>query len=434
MGLGSILPLVEAGGIVKYLSIPLFTAVIGWVTNATGVWMLFYPVRFRGVRVPGLAALAPMLPRKLLQVPLGLDSGCIGWQGIIPSRAAKMGSIAIDKGLSKLGTQAEFYEQLEPDVIAEHILRSSNGEIHELVDSIMKRWYPSVWATAPGGMRDAVHDRVSAQLPRIARSVTRGIGSHIDQLLDIKLMVIRYMERDPALANRVFQEVGRRELRMIVHFGFFFGLVLGFPLVGLTLLFPYWWVLPVAGVVIGWITNWLALAAIFQPVHPIRVGPLRLQGLFLRRQHQVADIYARIIADHIITLENIGRELFAGPRGDRTSKVIETHLQPAVDRAVGAARIPMRATIGRRNYESLTESMARKATEFGDASLRDAAFNRRQSAHVHRLIAERMRAMDPGDFADTLRSAIKEDEWLLILHGAVLGLAAGLLHVVIFGV
>jgi hypothetical protein len=28
---------------------------------------------------------------------------------------------------------------------------------------------------------------------------------------------------------------------------------------------------------------------------------------------------------------------------------------------------------------------------------------------------------------------MKEDEWLLILHGAVLGLAAGLAHVVIVG-
>jgi hypothetical protein len=32
-----------------------------------------------------------------------------------------------------------------------------------------------------------------------------------------------------------------------------------------------------------------------------------------------------------------------------------------------------------------------------------------------------------------LRSAIREDEWLLILHGAVLGIAAGLAHLVIFG-
>ena len=48
--------------------------------------------------------------------------GGIGWQGIVPARAAKMGSIAVDKAIAKLGTPAEFYQELEPDKIAEHIV------------------------------------------------------------------------------------------------------------------------------------------------------------------------------------------------------------------------------------------------------------------------------------------------------------------------
>ena len=53
---------------------------------------------------------------------------------------------------------------------------------------------------------------------------------------------------------------------------------------------------------------------------------------------------------------------------------------------------------------------------------------------MRELISERMGEMPPADFADMLRSAMKEDEWLLLLHGAVLGFVAGLLHLAIFGV
>ncbi len=42
-------------------------------------------------------------------------------------------------------------------------------------------------------------------------SVTDGIGRDIDHLMDVKLMVIRQMERRPELANRVFLEIGRKE-------------------------------------------------------------------------------------------------------------------------------------------------------------------------------------------------------------------------------
>ena len=102
------------------LTIPLFAGVIGYVTNWSGIWMLFNPIRFWGFRVPGLGAINQVLPRKVQQIP-GVMHGGLGWQGIIPSRSAKMGSIAVDKGIAKLGSAADFYEQLEPEKIAEAI-------------------------------------------------------------------------------------------------------------------------------------------------------------------------------------------------------------------------------------------------------------------------------------------------------------------------
>ncbi|WP_279578901.1 DUF445 domain-containing protein [Fodinicola feengrottensis] len=344
--LASLLPLVHTSGWVQYLTVPLFTGVIGYVTNWSGVWMLFYPITFKGLRIPGLGLLAPFLPRRLQQVPLGLRQGKFGWQGIIPSRAAKMGSIAIDKGLSKLGSQSEFYQQLDPNAIAEHILATARQEIRAVVDRIMARTYPAVWANVPQSVRETIHDRVQTQLPLIVHQVTDGIGENIDQLLDVKLMVIKHMEADPTLANKIFQEVGKKELRMIINFGFVFGFLLGIPLLFLTFVVPQWWVVPVAGIIIGYLTNWLALYVIFEPVNPVRIGPLRLQGLFIRRQHDVSAIYGSIIADDIITLQNIGDELFDGERGDRTSKMIENYLRPAVDRAVGMAKLPVKVAMG----------------------------------------------------------------------------------------
>jgi hypothetical protein len=64
--------------------------------------------------------------------------------------------------------------------------------------------------------------------------------------------------------------------------------------------------------------------------------------------------------------------------------------------------------------------------------LRDEDFNREQSGRIRKLISSRMEEMAPADFSEMLRTAIREDEWLLYLHGAVLGLGAGLLHLLLF--
>ncbi|MBA3300972.1 MAG: hypothetical protein H0T15_03810, partial [Thermoleophilaceae bacterium] len=45
------------GETISLITVPLFTGAIGYVTNWTGVWMLFYPVHFRGKRIPGVAPL-----------------------------------------------------------------------------------------------------------------------------------------------------------------------------------------------------------------------------------------------------------------------------------------------------------------------------------------------------------------------------------------
>jgi uncharacterized membrane protein YheB (UPF0754 family) len=418
--------------ILALITIPLFSGAIGYVTNWTGVWMLFYPVHFAGVRFPGLRTLAALLPRRIQQIP-GVMQGGVGWQGILPSRAAKMGSIAVDKGIAKLGSPADFYEQLEPDAIAEHILATARGDMREVVERIMEREHPRLWRDVPPRVRETVHERVQQQLPEIVHTVTGEIGANIDQLLDVKLMVIKHMEAKPELVNRIYLEVGGRELRFIVNFGFFFGFVLGIPMAFITLAVPYWWVLPLGGVFIGYATNWVALWMIFEPIEPRKVGPFTLQGLFLRRQPEASDVYAGIIADDVVTLSNIGEDLLGGPRSDRTRQMIETAMRPAVDRAVGVARPAVRVAVGTHEYDAIRDSVAVEAVDYTMTPLADPEFNRRQSSAVRALIAERMRELPSKDFSEMLRSAMREDEWLLLLHGAVLGFGAGLLHLLIFG-
>ncbi|MFW5964984.1 MAG: hypothetical protein ACOCQM_08955, partial [Natronomonas sp.] len=90
----------------RLVLIPLITGIIGYGTNWVAIRMLFYPVDFLGVRLPGLKSVAPSLPRKLQQIP-GVMEGLLGWQGIIPSRSARMGTIAAEKGITRIATERE---------------------------------------------------------------------------------------------------------------------------------------------------------------------------------------------------------------------------------------------------------------------------------------------------------------------------------------
>ncbi len=417
---------------VKLLTIPLFTGAIGWLINWTGLIMLFNPVRFHGWRIPGLLELSTLLPRKIQEIP-GIMQGGIGWQGIVPARAAKMGSISVDKAISKLGTPSEFFQQLEPEKMAEHIVTVFEPEIPAIVDRTMRSEHPGLWSDLPERAKQAVYARVQQQLPDIVGQVTDDIGRYIDQLLDPKLMVVDHFERHPALVNRIFRDIGKKELRLMVNFGFLFGFLLGIPVAIITHFVSWWWLLPVLGVIVGWTTNLLGMYVIFEPVHERKIGPFKLHGLFLRRQDEVAEVYAKIIADEVVTLENIGNFLLYGPRGDRTRQMLEEAMGPAIDRAAGPARAAVRVAVGTREYDNIRESVAQEAADHTLTGFSDPEFSRRQSEQMRELVARRTKELPSEDFVEMLRSAIKEDEWMLYLHGAVMGLAGGFIHLAIFG-
>jgi uncharacterized membrane protein YheB (UPF0754 family) len=422
----------STGDWIKLVTIPFFTGAIGWFINWTGLIMLFNPIRFHGFRIPGLYELSRLLPRRLQEIP-GIMQGGVGWQGIIPARAAKMGSIAVDKAIAKIGTPAEFFQELEPDKIAEQMTVMFEPRVPEIVDRTMRREQPGLWADVPQRAKDALYARVQQQLPDIMRQITGEIGLYIDQLLDPKILVIDHFQRNPALANKVFKDVGSRELRLMVNFGFLFGFLLGIPVAVITHFVTDWWLLPLLGIIVGWTTNLLGMWVIFEPVEETKLGPFKLHGLFLRRQNEVADVYASIIADHVVTMENIGDFLLNGPRADRTEQMLYEAMLPAIDRAAGPLRGVARVAVGTREYDTITDAFARESREHTMTPFRDPEFGRHQSQNIRKLFAQRTKELPSRDFVEMLRSAIKEDEWMIYLHGGVLGLAGGLIHLGIFG-
>jgi hypothetical protein len=129
----------------------------------------------------------------------------------------------------------------------------------------------------------------------------------------------------------------------------------------------------------------------------------------------------------------MGAELLNGPRSDRTRQLIEEALKPAVDRAVGPMQPAVRVAMGTEEYDTIRQTVATEGVEYTMTPLTNEDFNREQSTRVRELIHERMLELPHADFSEMLRSVTKQDEWLLLLHGAALGLVGGLLHLLLFG-
>ncbi|MDP1540358.1 MAG: hypothetical protein U0998_09040 [Moraxellaceae bacterium] len=381
-------------------AIPFVASFVGWFTNWIAIKMTFWPLEFIGYK--------PLL---------------LGWQGIIPSKAGKMAAIVVDNSLSKLASLSELFQEMEPEKIAEQISYSITSRIEEYVDEIMTERNAVLWENLPLMVKNRIYARARRQIPAIMDNVVDDMAQNIEDLIDLKTMVVRMMVADKSLVVRIFKEVGDKELRFVVNSGAYFGFLFGLIQLAVYSVYPANWVLPFFGFMVGWATNWLALNVIFRPIDPIKIGPFVLHGLFMKRKAEVAEKFSEISTVEIVNLKNMMIEVMTGPRSYRTKAIIKKHLRPLLDS--GVVRTAIQISIGAEGFADLKNLVADRAVDMSLGSMSEQGFSRERSTIIHRIFSRRMMAMSNEEFQELLRPAFKEDEWILIMLGAVLGAMAG---------
>ncbi len=395
----------------KYVSIPFVAGFVGWGTNWAAIQLTFLPLEFVGRR--------PYL----------------GWQGIIPSKAARMAGIFVDSTMIKLGTLSELFEQMEPAKIAAQIEKVIAPRLEKYTDEIVSSEQPALWRRTPQVIKERIYDRIRRRFPRRVKALMAEAAERIEELIDFKEMITERLVQDPALLNRLFLESGAKEFKFIVRSGLYFGFLFGLVQLAVWIVHPAWWVLPVFGLIVGYATNWIALNIIFRPLNPRKIGPWTLQGLFLKRQKEVAVVWCHIVTREIVNVRSILYAMVGGSRSETTHALIRKHLEPLVDEAVEPLlALPTQITVGSRSFDEMMSRVGEKSVAVSTDPFDDWHFNQERNLVVERLLRQRMEELPSDQFQDLLRPCFQEDELKLILVGAALGFLAGLAQLfLVFG-
>ncbi|CAM9630507.1 unnamed protein product, partial [Discosporangium mesarthrocarpum] len=307
---------------VQTLTIPVSAACVGWITNKLAVEMIFYPLVWRGIP---------------LRVVEGQPLGLIGWQGIVPAKAAVMAERMVDMVTTQLLDVQEVFRRLSPRRVACLL----GPEVNKIVDGVCGDVLPPNLLWLPRGLASRLPlpavDELKSLRYRMLVDLTKDMQANINKVLDIKDLVISEMVRDKSMIVGLFQSCGKAEFNFLVNSGFWFGFLLGVAQMFIWLLYDKPWTLPAGGAIVGYLTNWLALKLIFEPVDPVKVGPLMIQGLFLRRQDEVAADFAEFFSVNILTSRKVWAAIFTGPRAPVFSVLALKHLRRFISKASAVA-------------------------------------------------------------------------------------------------
>jgi len=418
------------------LFIPVCAAAVGWITNWIAVQMIFYPIAFLG------------LPLK--QYVLGTIYGCdvlaplgwLGWQGIVPAKAAQMALNMVSMVTDKLIDVQEVFYRLEPAAVAALL----SPQLPELALGVAQDAPLPGWLVgfAERGVRAG---KLGPQLSALAESFqhrflegfTRALQLHINTVLDLKELVVTSMVADRRLIVELFQKCGRMELTFLVDSGLWFGFLLGLIQMAVWMFYDSPWTLTAGGAVVGYITNWAALKCIFEPVEPTRFGPFVLQGMFLKRQREVSAEFADFFVDRVLTSRRMFDSLLHGAKGPQFRAMLRDYTCADFAPTAAAALAPGAAALDVVAADAgAVASLHAVCAEACDlAAARLPLHLEPVHAYVDATLALRstikakLELMSPAEFERVLHPIFEEDEMTLVIAGAVLGAIAGYIQQVL---
>ncbi|MCW7460486.1 DUF445 domain-containing protein [Leptospira limi] len=383
--------------------IPFTYGFVGWVTNWLALKMTFYPIQFIGI--------PPYL----------------GWQGIIPRKAHKMASKSVDVITERLLNIKEVFLKVDPKKAEVVFLPALDSSIRYTIKEFSDSLDPKLWEIIPDIVKEEIYHKVRRESGITIRKVIKKLQADIDSLFDVKALVLKKLSgNNVGLVVELFQEVGAPEFRFIERSGFYFGFLLGLVQMVFMIFFPMAWTLPIQGVIVGYLTNYLALEMIFRPLLPKKfLGLWTYQGLFLKRQNEVSRLYAKLVSQKILTPKNILSELIFGKASKEIIEIIRKEVSSHVDTVTFLAKPALYATGKINEFDSAKE---RIAVAMADNAIENAFHLESylgESLQIETMMGDRMSALPPKEFESILRSAFQEDEMLLILVGAALGALVG---------
>ncbi len=392
--------------LLPYLAIPVVSGLVGWGTNALAIYMTFYPVEFVGIR--------PFF----------------GWQGIVPSKAAKMAEKSVDLMTTKLIDVQELFSKIEPQRVAADLMPVLERISRQMIDEVMKQEAWLMWTTTPPLVKETIYRRAIEGMPVVAEHMMLDIRDNIENFLDLKGLVVEHMTANKKLTNEIFLRCGSEEFKFIKISGLYFGFLFGMAQAVVWYFYDEWWLLPLGGLIVGWATNWLALKMIFNPKKEVRVAGMKVHGLFIKRQREVATEYSKIVSAKILTVERMFDRIFRGKASDDLVGIMQGHIKRAIDEQAGLSKNIYQLFAGTKKYDQLKDMAATRFVESLPFSIHRTFEYTETALDLETTMRDKMIGLSPDEFEGVLRPAFQEDEWILILVGAVLGALAGFAQLV----
>jgi uncharacterized membrane protein YheB (UPF0754 family) len=192
---------------------------------------------------------------------------------------------------------------------------------------------------------------------------------------------------------------------------------------------PILLLLTVIASLIGWFTNYLAVKMLFHPRIPFHFLGISIQGVFPKRQKQLAEKLGTLVAEELFSIQEVTLKLKELATSEESMDLVGKRIEKTIREKL-VKSFPMLAMF-------LTDDMVEKVTNLFKAELQDFLAESAQdignkleeSLDVKELVREKVEAFSSDKLEEILFSIMRKEFRFIEMIGAVLGFLIGCVQV-----
>jgi uncharacterized membrane protein YheB (UPF0754 family) len=194
-----------------------------------------------------------------------------------------------------------------------------------------------------------------------------------------------------------------------------------------------WWLytIPFISAFIHWLTIWMALKLLFHPRQPRRFPGFTLQGVFPKKQRQIAESLGRIVGQQLLSFGDIENTLTDPKNVQRILPMVEEHIDHFLRNKLKEAMPMVAMFIGDKTIGQLKAVFMQELTELFPVILRNYVAHLREDLDLEKIVVEKIAGFSNDRLEAMLNEFLTKEFRFVEVIGAALGFLIGLLQILI---
>ena len=189
--------------------------------------------------------------------------------------------------------------------------------------------------------------------------------------------------------------------------------------------------LPLIGALIGWLTNYIAIKMLFHPRKEVRIFFIPVQGVFPKRQKDLARKLGHIISEELVSVEDLTTHL----KEKATSEAILNHIAQRLEEGI-ASRLPrafpmLAMFMSSDMTEKIKDFLLGQIGSLNEELIDKLSYELEEELDVHRIVEEKVAAFSTDKLEEILFSIMRREFKFVEMVGAVLGFLIGVAQILL---